>query len=64
VPVELGEQPGRHRLHRSDPVHAKEQPSLAVDIEQRCGLVRVHLLPGADGRLGVVGPALDFCSPQ
>ena len=35
-------------------------PALAVDVDQRLGLLGVDLLPAADDVLGVVGAALDL----
>src|SRR5215213_5405829 len=51
-------QPAGDVVHGPHAVHLHQQPALAIDVDERGGLLEVDLLAPADHLRGVVGPAL------
>ena len=57
--VESGEEPLRHFVDQAQAVDLDQHPARPVHLEQRSGLLRVHLHADPDGVLVVVGSAPD-----
>src|SRR5687767_3077435 len=62
--VERVEDAGRHLVDLAHPVDLDQDPALAVDPDERLGLLGVDLLAAPDDVLGVVGAAVGLGALQ